>query len=219
MTWSPSMTAGLSALVAWNASQPDWVRVFGCSDKPDSYETTLDYGKAVSNADPGALSDKTDAPTDPLGVFRHVARDQAGRDGPVLLPAVVRHWAGTRPSKNYRACPTADEALEKTKAHYDDALGRAVLLTPNPQVNRGVLWAKANMMRTMVKAQTGWCFVNDPTRSQQQRRARHGLVRLRRRLPEPGLRPRVAAGLCPQPGRQRQGRRVLRHPQRQDRRL
>ena len=43
--------------------------------------------------------------------------------------------------------------------------GGAVLLTPNPEVNRGVLWAKANMMRTLAKAQTGWCFVNDPTRS------------------------------------------------------
>ena len=40
-----------------------------------------------------------------------------------------------------------------------------MLVTPNPQVNRGVLWAKANMMRTMAKAPTGWCFVNDPTRS------------------------------------------------------
>ena len=67
--------------------------------------------------------------------------------------------------KNYRACPPADEALAKTQAHYDEALSRAVVVTPNPNVNRGVLWAKANMLRVMVKAPTGWCFVNDPTRS------------------------------------------------------
>ncbi|MDQ2799368.1 MAG: hypothetical protein M3Y13_06970, partial [Armatimonadota bacterium] len=154
----------LNALVAWNTGQPDWVRIVGCSDKPDSYETTLDYGKAVANADPGALCDKTDAPTDPLGVFRHVreiAPGETARFYYLMSLGSGKHEA----LKNYRACPTADEALEKTKAHYADALGRAVLLTPNPQVNRGVLWAKANMMRTMVRAQTGWCFVNDPTRS------------------------------------------------------
>ncbi len=54
---------------------------------------------------------------------------------------------------------------QRPKRITTNALGRAVLLTPNPQVNRGVLWAKANMMRTLVKAPTGWCFVNDPTRS------------------------------------------------------
>ena len=32
--------AYLNALVAWNASEPDWVRAFGCSEPPDSYETT-----------------------------------------------------------------------------------------------------------------------------------------------------------------------------------
>jgi len=156
--------AGLKGLVAWNAAQPDWVRIVGCSDAPDSYETTLDYGKAVSNADPGALSGKTDAPTDALGVFRHtreIAPGATARFYYRLSFGVGRDAA----IKNYREGADADEALEKTKAHYADALGRAVLLTPNPQVNRGVLWAKANMMRTMVKAETGWCFVNDPTRS------------------------------------------------------
>ena len=38
-------------------------------------------------------------------------------------------------------------------------------MTPDPEVNRGVLWAKANMLRSQLFAPTGWCFVNDPTRS------------------------------------------------------
>ena len=154
----------LKALVAWNAAHPDWVRIIGCSDAPDSYETTLDYGKLVSNADPGTLSNKTDAPTDPLGVFRHTREIEPGRTARFYYR--LSFGAGRDEAvQNYRACGDADEALRLTKAHYDEALGRAVLLTPNPQVNRGVLWAKANMMRTMVKAQTGWSFVNDPTRS------------------------------------------------------
>ena len=154
----------LNALVAWNAGETDWVRLFGCSDTPDSYETTLDYGNVVSNTDPGALSNKTEAPTDPLGVFRHTRTIKPGKTARFYY---LLSWDIGRAAaeQNYRACPSSDEALEKTKAHYAEALGRAVLLTPNPQVNRGVLWAKANMLRTLVKAPTGWCFVNDPTRS------------------------------------------------------
>ena len=38
-------------------------------------------------------------------------------------------------------------------------------MTPDAEVNRGVLWAKANMLRTELRAPTGWSFVNDPTRS------------------------------------------------------
>ena len=156
--------ARLGALIAWNKSQPDWVRVIGCSDKPDSYETTLDYGKAVSNADPGALSNKTDTPTDPLGVFQHKREIKPGQT--IRFHYLLSFDIGREEAvKNYRACPPANKGLEKTTAHYADALGRAVLLTPNPEVNRGVLWAKANMMRTLAKSPTGWCFVNDPTRS------------------------------------------------------
>ena len=156
--------SALGALIAWNAGQPDWVRLLGCSDAPNSYETTLDYGKAVANTSPGTLSNKTDAPTDPLGVLEHIREIEPGQTASFYY--LLSLGTGREEAvKNYRACPTAAEALSKTKAHYYDALGKAVLLTPNPEVNRGVLWAKANMMRTLVKSQTGWCFVNDPTRS------------------------------------------------------
>ncbi len=67
--------------------------------------------------------------------------------------------------ETYRACPDVDEARERTKAYYHDVLSRSVVLTPDPQVNRGVLWAKANMLRVECKAPTGWCFTNDPSRS------------------------------------------------------
>ena len=154
----------LNALVAWNASQPDWVRVFGCSDAPASYETSLDHGKAVADACVGPLSNTTKAPTDPLGAFQHSRTIPPG--GTARFFYLMSFGLGRKEAaKNYRACPPAAEALARTQAHYHEALGRAVLVTPNAQVNRGVLWAKANMMRTMVKAPTGWCFVNDPTRS------------------------------------------------------
>ena len=61
--------------------------------------------------------------------------------------------------------PPARAALAQTRRHYEEVLERAVVVTPDANVNRGVLWAKANMLRTELYAPTGWCFVNDPTRS------------------------------------------------------
>ena len=78
--------SGLGALVAWNASQTDWVRVFGCSDAPDSYETTLDYGKVVSNSDPRRpLQTRPKRRPTRWGMFPAYVRDRAGAEGAVLL--------------------------------------------------------------------------------------------------------------------------------------
>ena len=38
-------------------------------------------------------------------------------------------------------------------------------MTPDPEVNRGALWAKANMLRVELLAPTGWCLVNDPAKT------------------------------------------------------
>ncbi len=53
----------------------------------------------------------------------------------------------------------------RRRRHYERVLDHSIVITPDVNVNRGVLWAKANMLRTQLCAPTGWCFVNDPTRS------------------------------------------------------
>src|SRR5579875_3120152 len=67
--------------------------------------------------------------------------------------------------ENYRACHEAGTALSSTNANYQSVLDRAVVMTPDPTVNLGCLWAKANMLRVESKPPTGWSFTNDPTRS------------------------------------------------------
>lgn len=154
------------ALLAWNDSNPDLVRVFGCSEAPATYETTLDFAKAVSAGCPGPLSGETKAPpSNPLGVLHlsHTLKPGESTRFYYLLSFSNKGRRGA--SKVYRDSPDADTALVSTKAHYHEVLSRSVVLTPNPEVNRGVLWAKANMLRVETKAPTGWCFVNDPTRS------------------------------------------------------
>lgn len=152
------------ALVAWNESRPDLARVFGCSERPEGYETTVDYAQALAAEQPGPLSGRTDAQGDPLGVLHHTHHLEPGETArfTYLLTFANGRAAALR---RYRACPDGDEALRRTTRYYADLLGRSVVLTPDTSVNRGVMWAKANMLRVETNAPTGWCFVNDPTRS------------------------------------------------------
>ncbi len=156
----------LNAIVAWNEGRPEQARVFGCSATPAGFETTADDAKAVAGHSPGMLSNRTDAaPHDPLGVLHHSHTLGPGESVSFYYLLSFSGDGRTGAECTYRSCPKADEALARTMDYYHDVLGRSVVLTPNPEVNRGVLWAKANMLRIMLKAPTGWCFVNDPTRS------------------------------------------------------
>src|SRR6185437_3248836 len=148
----------LGALLAWNQSNPDLVRVFGCSEKPTSYETTLDYAKAVEMHGPGLLSGSTEcSPGDNLGVIHLSHTIKAGERVAFFYLLTFSNQGRSGAAATYRACPSAEEALARSRAYYDEVLGRSVVHTPDAAVNRGVLWAKANMLRVQCKAQTGWC--------------------------------------------------------------
>ncbi len=156
----------LRAFVAWNGSDRNQGRAIGSSSAPASFEVSGDHGKVTRPHFAGKLSNSVirDA-ADPIALFHHRHR---------LLPASRRRlWftlvgspqgaSGAR--RCYRAAPSAQAALVATRRHYHEVLGRAVVVTPDANVNRGVLWAKANMLRTELYTPTGWCFVNDPTRT------------------------------------------------------
>jgi hypothetical protein len=119
---------------------------------------------AVSEQWPGRLSGHTDATFNPLGVFQHCTHLEPGATA--HLSYLLSFGDGRNDAvKNFRACPDASTALDSTMGYYHDVLSRAVVLTPDSWVNGGVLWSKANMLRVQSKASTGWCFTNDPTRS------------------------------------------------------
>lgn len=155
----------LNAFVAWNKSAPDQVRLFGSTTKPKSYETTLDVGKVVSLDCPGPLSGSAEAGPDPLGALHHAHKLKPGQSA--QWSYLLSFGAGrAQAEQNYRACPAPEKALDRTRTHFHSVLRRAVVFTPNEVVNRGVLWAKANMLRVLIQGPDGkWCFVNDPTRS------------------------------------------------------
>ena len=154
----------LKALVFWNESHPDWVRILGASDAPLSVETTLAYAMAVRDRAPGTLSNATKAPREPMAVLQHRHQLQPGQSASWYYLMSMGNGRDEAEA-HYKGCPSADEGLDRTQRYYASVLAKSVVMTPDESVNRGVLWAKANMLRVESKAPTGWCFTNDPTRS------------------------------------------------------
>lgn len=154
------------AFVVKNKSKQQFVRVFGALSKPESYEVGHDHGKASSESIPGTLSRSTDvAGSDPLGTFHFSSKVDPGDSVELCFKVSLSAEGEDDALASYSAAPPEKEARERTRAHYEEILQRTVLITPDSEVNRGVLWAKGNMLRVLQRTQTGWNFVNDPTRS------------------------------------------------------
>ncbi|HEV3153357.1 MAG TPA: amylo-alpha-1,6-glucosidase [Candidatus Baltobacteraceae bacterium] len=158
--------AANNAFVVRNEDEPDVVRIAACSVSPESYEVTVDGSKPSAATFPGKLSNTVlDSCDQPIGIFHlsHRLRPNARAKFYFVLTFSLEGEKDARAA--FGSLPPAEDALEKTAEHYEIILNRAVVVTPDPEVNRGVLWAKANMLRSQSLTQQGWCFVNDPTRS------------------------------------------------------
>lgn len=154
------------ALIAWNESDEQLVRFFGCSVEPASYETTNDSGKTIAATFPGRLGNSTLGESgDPVGILQLSHRIEPGGTAAFWCTLAVSTEGRAQAERAFASRLPADAALARTREHYAEILERAVVVTPDTEVNRGVLWAKANMLRTQSLSQTGWGFVNDPTRS------------------------------------------------------
>ena len=154
------------AIVAWNTTDENLVRIIGASCEPTSFEVTIDHGRAVATSAPGTLDGSTKTSgSDPMAVFHFSHRLKPGQSARFCLTLSFSGEGKAAARRTYDRCPTASVALQKTRRYYHEVLNRAVVICPDQDVNRGVLWAKANMLRTQTLSPTGWCFVNDPTRS------------------------------------------------------
>ncbi len=156
----------LGGIVAWNRSNPQHVRLFSMLTQPDGWETNADRGKTISALSPGVLSNAAGGlGGDPIGVL-HAAIDlPPGGERWVEFLCVLSVQSRDDLAASRKRCPGADEAVRRTTDYYWQFLKRSVVRTPDHDVNHGVLWAKANMLRVQTYAPTGWCFTNDPTRS------------------------------------------------------
>jgi len=155
----------VGGIVAWNRAAPTQVRLFKMLDTPDGWETNSDRGKVVGRFSPGKLASDTAAQGgDPIGVL-HSAIDLAPDEARWVDFLCVFAESRDDLASSVRSCPSADVASRRTTEYYWQFLRRSVLRTPSVDVNHGVLWAKANILRVATYTPTGWCFTNDPTRS------------------------------------------------------
>src|SRR5471030_828527 len=80
-----------------------------------------------------------------------------------LRIAVVFHKDGDLASKPVLEQLLHDDtALHETQRYYANALADARFMTPSPIVNRGVVWAKVNMLRVIKEYPQGWGSTNSP---------------------------------------------------------
>jgi glycogen debranching enzyme len=146
--------------------ETDLARVMGCSRRPVSYEVSIDHAKAVTADFPGRLSNKTDAPSGlPCGILHFSTVLGKKEKAKLIFSFAVSAHGEEDALATFRSAPPAERALEQTQQRYHDVLERSVAITPNAEINRGVLWAKTNMQRVMLRPASGWTFTNDPMRS------------------------------------------------------
>ncbi|MEO9169661.1 MAG: amylo-alpha-1,6-glucosidase [Candidatus Baltobacteraceae bacterium] len=80
-----------------------------------------------------------------------------------LRLAVVYHKDGGAKSRPVLERLLSDKrALHDTQKYYGDRLADARFMTPSPVISRGVVWAKANMLRIVKDYPQGWGSTNSP---------------------------------------------------------
>ena len=154
------------AVVAWNSSAPDQGRAIGVSPAASGFEVTGDHGKMNRAHFAGRLSNAVARNlADPIAIFHYRLRLAPGARRRLSFTLTGSSQGASGARRALAGAPPAKSALTQTRRHFEKTLARSIVITPDVNVNRGVLWAKANMLRTQLCAPTGWSFVNDPTRS------------------------------------------------------
>lgn len=154
------------AFVATNAGARRQGRLIASTLAPSTFEVTGDHGKMSRPHFGGALSNSVARGiAEPVALFHHRHRLAPGSRRRIGFTLVASPDGVRGAKRSFDAAPPAQSARTQTHRHFKNVLDTAIVMSPDVNVNRGVLWAKANMLRTALCAPTGWCFVNDPTRS------------------------------------------------------
>lgn len=85
--------------------------------------------------------------------------------GQFLEVSVVLTYSPDGVAAAYQAftrCLDARGVLEVTLHEFDRLLNRALIVTPEPIINRGMQWAKVNTLRVQQDYRLGHAFTNDP---------------------------------------------------------
>ena len=150
-----------------------YVRWWGGSRVPDASVVALREQTLLGAMRDGALdpSQHLDEVTPKLaefvnrrifGAFEYnIVVEPGARES--LRIAVVFHKDGDARSRaGLEQLLHDDTALHETQRYYAGRLADARLMTPSPLINRGVVWAKVNMLRVIKEYPQGWGSTNSP---------------------------------------------------------
>lgn len=151
------------AIVGHNSSNPNWVRLFGSSTRPEAYWATTDEEEAYSAGQP--LPNLTDETGDLTGALQYDI---------LLLPGLSRKLRFTvafSPNGEeealgvFKSANGAEKALKETIDYYTSALNTSELEMPDALLTQAVQWAKACLTRPVGQYKVGVAVTNDPGRS------------------------------------------------------
>ncbi|MBV9271091.1 MAG: hypothetical protein JO165_08355, partial [Candidatus Eremiobacteraeota bacterium] len=152
----------LQGLIATNKDAGRPTRILTCTEKPVAYETSFDFAHVYSVAHMHALSNSLEACGDILGSLQIEFNLQPGDRKHFAFKIGVYDADAETARNTYSATMSGLDALQLTIANLEDVIHRSEVITPDPMINDGALWSKANMRRVMAKFPTGWLFTNDP---------------------------------------------------------
>lgn len=154
--------AELGALVVRNQSHPDWVRIFGSTMPPSTYETTHDVSQVYGDGRARCLRNDT-SPTGPVLGALQVNVSLAPMETKSLCFVLAFSAHGEQVARDlYLADRDFDDALKRTNAYIVPTTSVAMVETPDPVINEGVFWAKVNMLRVIGDYPKGPAFTNEP---------------------------------------------------------
>ncbi len=159
---------GQGALIAHSDSHPDWVRVFGVASsqaRVARWETGFDDRQVYETTNVRPLRNETSAKGAILGALQADVELQPGESVELAFVTAFSHEGEARARDIFNAAWDYQQALRKTVEYYNHIAGASQVMTPDPQINLGVTWAKVNMLRVMANYPTGPAFTNDPSRS------------------------------------------------------
>jgi glycogen debranching enzyme len=159
---------GQGALVARNASHPDWVRILGVSGlqvRVARWETGFDDRQIYETTNVSQLHNDTSAKGSILGALQVDVDLQPGEMTQFAFMTVFSHEGEAKARQIFNATLDYNYALAKTVGYYNHMAEVSQVLTPDQQINLGVTWAKVNMLRVMANYPTGPAFTNDPSLS------------------------------------------------------
>lgn len=152
-------------LMASNRCHPDDTRVFGVTTPVAAFETTFD-SSLVYNTQMRALSNQTTCQGGHmLGALQVDLDVPPGETRRLAFLATFSPHGSAEALQILDRGRDAEAALQATIDYYGQQLASAQLLTPDPILNQGALWAKVNMLRVMADYPEGPAFTNDPSRS------------------------------------------------------